>query len=86
MTSSNEISRPFVRAINIYRRLAKHDVDDQLHRELARHFKRLAELGVRDQGQLTVQGLSYLQRHRSTEAGRRSGRLDQFRSHHDKNR
>ena len=59
--SSVEIAKPLARAIKIYRRVARHDLDTQMRRDLARHIKRLAEHGVRDPGRLTVHGLSYLQ-------------------------
>jgi hypothetical protein len=60
--SSLEIAKPFVRAINIYRKVAKHDLDPRTRRDLARHIKRLAAQGVDDPGRLTVHGLSYLRK------------------------
>jgi hypothetical protein len=58
---SVEIAKPLARAMKIYRRVARHDLDVQTRRDLARHIKRLAERGVRDPDRLTVHGLSYLQ-------------------------
>jgi hypothetical protein len=57
---SVEIAKPLARAIKIYRRVARHDLDPPTRRDLARHIKQLAERGVRDPGRLTVHGLSYL--------------------------
>ena len=57
-----EIAKPVVRAIRIYRRMARHDLDRGMRRDLARHIKRLAEQGVQDQDRLTVHGLSYLRK------------------------
>jgi hypothetical protein len=59
---SPEIAKPFVRAIRIYRRMARHELDRQTRRDLARHIRRLAEQGVEDSGRLTVHGLSYLRK------------------------
>jgi hypothetical protein len=58
--TSVEIAKPLARAIKIYRKVARHDLDPLTRRDLARHIKRLAEGGVRDPGRLTVHGLSYL--------------------------
>jgi hypothetical protein len=55
-----EIAKPLFRAMKIYRRVARHDLDQGMRRDLARHIRRLAEEGVRDPGRLTVCGLSYL--------------------------
>jgi hypothetical protein len=60
MTSVETIAKPIARAINIYRSVARHDLDMPTKRGLARHIKRLAEGGVQDQNRLTVYGLSYL--------------------------
>jgi hypothetical protein len=58
--ASVEIAKPLARAIKIYRKVARHDLDPLTRRDLARHIKQLAEGGVRDHGRLTVYGLSYL--------------------------
>jgi hypothetical protein len=55
-----EIAKPLARAIKIYRKVAKHDLDARTRRDLARHIKDLAERGVCDAGRLTVHGLTYL--------------------------
>lgn len=68
MASIEEIAKPLARAINIYSRVARHRLDDELCRELARHIKKLADQGIEDSNRLTVHGLSYL---RSREQGRR---------------
>jgi hypothetical protein len=60
--SSPEIAKPLVRAIRIYRKMARHDLDPRTRRDLARHIRRLAEQGVEDPGRLTVHGLSYLRK------------------------
>ena len=60
--TSLEIAKPLVRALKIYRRVTRHDLDQRMRRDLARHIRRLAEQGVRDQDRLTVHGLSYLQK------------------------
>jgi hypothetical protein len=60
MTSVETIAKPIARAISIYRSVARHDLDMPTRRGLARHIKRLADEGVRDQNRLTVHGLSYL--------------------------
>jgi hypothetical protein len=60
--TSVEIAKPLTRAINIYRRMARHDLDPGIRRDLARHIKRLAEQGVEDESRLTVHGLSYLRK------------------------
>ena len=57
---SVEIAKPLARAMKIYRKVARHDLDPRTRRDLARHIKRLVEGGVRDPGRLTVHGLSYL--------------------------
>jgi hypothetical protein len=58
--TSVEIAKPLARAIKIYRKVARHDLDAPTRRDLARHIKQLAERGVRDPSRLTVHGLSYL--------------------------
>lgn len=60
MASTDNIARPIARAIKIYRSVARHDLDMQTRRGLARHIKRLADEGVQDPSRLTVHGLSYL--------------------------
>jgi hypothetical protein len=60
MMSVETIAKPIARAINIYRSVARHDLDLRTRRGLARHIKRLAEQGVQDPNRLTVHGLSYL--------------------------
>jgi hypothetical protein len=61
--STPEIAKPIVRAIKIYRRMARHELDPRMRRDLARHIRRLAEQGVEDPGRLTVHGLRYLRKH-----------------------
>ena len=60
--STPEIAKPVARAIKIYRRVSRHELDQRMRRDLARHIKRLAEQGVDDPGRLTVHGLSYLRK------------------------
>jgi hypothetical protein len=60
--SNLEIAKPLSRAINIYRRVARHDLDPQTRRDVARHIKELAQQGEQDPDRLTVHGLSYLRR------------------------
>jgi hypothetical protein len=60
MTPVEHIAKPIARAIKIYRSVARHDLDMQARRGLARHIKRLADEGVEDANRLTVHGLSYL--------------------------
>jgi len=60
MASIQEIAKPLARAINIYSRVARRPLDNDLRRELARHIKRLADQGIEDSNKLTVHGLSYL--------------------------
>lgn len=60
MASIQEIAKPLARAINIYSRVARRRLDNDLRRELARHIKRLADQGIEDSNKLTVHGLSYL--------------------------
>ncbi|MGJ4939857.1 hypothetical protein ACQR1W_04735 [Bradyrhizobium sp. HKCCYLS1011] len=67
-----EITEPLVRAMKIYRRVARHDLDQGTRRELARHIRGLAEQGVRDPGRLTVCGLSYLRQLERQRAPERS--------------
>lgn len=62
MSSVEHIAKPIARAINIYRSVARHELDLGTRRDLARHIKRLADQGVQDQNRLTVHGLSYLRR------------------------
>jgi hypothetical protein len=57
-----ELARPLSRAINIYRKVARHDLDHGTRRDLARHMKGLADRGLRDPNRLTVLGLSYLRK------------------------
>lgn len=57
-----ELAKPVARAIKIYRKVARHDLDQRMRRDLARHIKRLARQGVDDPGRLTVHGLSYLRK------------------------
>ena len=57
-----EISGPLFRAMKIYSRMSRHDLDHQARRALARHIQGLADQGVRDPGRLTVHGLSYLRK------------------------
>lgn len=54
------IAKPLLRAINIYRKVARHDLDQRTRRDLARHMRELTKRGVQDPGRLTVHGLSYL--------------------------
>ena len=60
MTPVEHIAKPIARAIKIYRSVARHDLDMQARRGLARHIKRLADQGVDDESRLTVHGLTYL--------------------------
>lgn len=60
MSSVENIAKPIARAINIYRRVARHELDARTRRELARHIRQLARRGVKDSSRLTVHGLSYL--------------------------
>ncbi|MGJ5131002.1 hypothetical protein [Bradyrhizobium oligotrophicum] len=55
-----ELAKPLVRAMQIYRRVARHDLDQGARRALARHMRGMADQGVHDPGRLTVCGLSYL--------------------------
>jgi hypothetical protein len=63
MPSPEELARPLARAINIYSRVTRRELDLNIRRELARHIKKLAQQGVEDPNRLTVHGLSYLRRH-----------------------
>ena len=47
--TSVEIAKPLARAIKIYRKVARYDLDPLTRRDLARHIKRLAEGGVRSE-------------------------------------
>jgi hypothetical protein len=60
MIPVEHIAKPIARAINIYRSVARHDLDMRARRGLARHIKRLADEGVQDPNRLTVHGLTYL--------------------------
>jgi hypothetical protein len=57
-----EIAKPLFRAMKIYRRMARHDLDLRTRRDLAQHIRGLAEQGMQDPGRLTVCGLSYLRK------------------------
>jgi hypothetical protein len=57
-----EIAKPLVRAMKIYRRVARHDLDQGMRRDLARHIRSLVEQGLHDPARLTVCGLSYLRK------------------------
>ncbi len=58
--------------MQIYRRVARHDLDQGMRRDLARHIRRLAEQGVDDPARLTVCGLSYLRKLERQRASDRS--------------
>jgi hypothetical protein len=58
--SNLEIAKPLSRAISIYSRVTRHDLDPQTRRDVARHIKGLAQQGEQDPARLTVHGLSYL--------------------------
>jgi hypothetical protein len=62
MASLQEIAKSLARAISIYRRVARRELDDDACRDLARHIKKLADQGIADSNRLTVHGLSYLNR------------------------
>src|SRR5690242_2428747 len=53
MPSPEELARPLARAINIYSRVTKRELDQDMRRELARHIKKLAQQGVEDPNRLT---------------------------------
>ncbi|MET0675338.1 MAG: hypothetical protein ABW175_06020 [Bradyrhizobium sp.] len=57
-----EIAKPLSRAMKIYRRMSRRDLDLGTRRDLARHIRGLAEQGMQDPGRLTVCGLSYLRK------------------------
>ena len=57
---STEVAKPVFRAIRIYRKVARHDLDRRLRRDVARHVRSLTEQGVHDPARLTVHALSYL--------------------------
>jgi hypothetical protein len=57
-----EIAKPLFRAMKIYRRVTRHDLDQGTRRDLARHIRGLAEQGMQDPARLTVCGLSYLRK------------------------
>lgn len=46
--------------MQIYRRMARHDLDQGTRRALARHMRGMTDQCVHDPGRLTVCGLSYL--------------------------
>jgi len=71
MPSSEELAKPLARAINIYSRVTRRELDPNICRELARHIKKLAQQGVEDPNRLTVHGLSYLRRHLAAPRRRR---------------
>jgi hypothetical protein len=48
------------RALTIYGALAKHSATQETKRDLTLHLRRIFENGERDQGRLTVIGLSFL--------------------------
>jgi hypothetical protein len=74
MASLEQIAKPVVRALNIYRRVARRELDDELRRGLARHIKKLADEGIEDANSLTVHGLSFLRRHERTRRDREKTR------------
>ncbi|WP_315769656.1 MULTISPECIES: hypothetical protein [unclassified Bradyrhizobium] len=55
-----ELAKPLSRAMQIYRRMTRHDLDQGTRRALARHMRGMTDQGVHDPGRLTVCGLSYL--------------------------
>ena len=64
MNTTYEIAKPaIVRALSIYRSVAKHGSDSATRIRLARHIVRLCERGERDLNRLTVHGLTYLKSH-----------------------
>jgi hypothetical protein len=63
MPSPEELAKPLARAVKIYSRVTRRELDQNIRRELARHIKKLAQQGVEDPNRLTVHGLSYLRRH-----------------------
>lgn len=63
MPSPEELAKPLARAINIYSRVTRRELDRSIRRELAGHIRKLAAQGVEDPDRLTVHGLSYLRRH-----------------------
>jgi hypothetical protein len=63
MPSPEELAKPLARAVKIYSRVTRRELDQNIRRELARHIKKLAQQGVEDPHRLTVHGLSYLRRH-----------------------
>jgi len=61
MNTTYEIAKPaIVRALSIYRAVAKHGSDSDTRVRLARHIVRLWDRGERDLNRLTVHGLTYL--------------------------
>jgi hypothetical protein len=61
MNATYEIAKPaIVRALSIYRAVAKHGSDTDTRLKLARHIIRLWDRGERDLNRLTVHGLTYL--------------------------
>ena len=73
MPSLEEMAKPIARAINIYCRIARRELDGDLRRELARHIRTLANQGIEDPNRLTVHGLSYLRRHEPRHRQRSKG-------------
>lgn len=72
MPSLEEIAKPIARAINIYSRVARRELDGETRRALARHIRTLANQGIDDSNRLTVHGLSYLRRHEPRRQPKRS--------------
>ena len=61
MNATFEIAKPaIIRALSIYRAVAKHGSDIDTRIKLARHIIRLWDRGERDLNRLTVHGLTYL--------------------------
>jgi hypothetical protein len=61
MTETRKIARPAIaRALDIYGAVARRGCDLGTRKGLARHVLRLCACGERNQGRLTVHGLSYL--------------------------
>jgi hypothetical protein len=73
MASLQEIAKPLARAINIYRRVAGRELDDDACRDLARHIRGLADQGIADSNRLTVHGLSYLNKRGAQRRRQRRG-------------
>jgi hypothetical protein len=61
MKATYEVAKPaIVRALSIYRAVAKHGSDIDTRIKLARHIVGLWDRGERDLNRLTVHGLTYL--------------------------